>query len=249
MQAPWEIWRLQVPANTIINTDRIVDTYTKAGDIGQYSTVLGLVSDYGMGFSVLAAGDAPGAAVAPIRGTIVDIFVSQASHVVSLTRETIRALLMRYVQYNAAEAAAKEQARQAFTGSFRARDRNSSIVLGVDGGPGVTIQQLINNSTDFFSDQVEATLGGAYTDLRLYPTELSTKANNLTYYKYHMEFLVNNGEPVKGDPWSLLNAFWVGIDSPPYNNRALDAFVVGFDDDGIVQSIESDIARVTMYRI
>jgi hypothetical protein len=63
--------------NPKLGTSRIVDTYSKGGDIGVYSTWLGLVPDYGIGISVLAAGDNPNRQVAPIRATLVEIFVSR----------------------------------------------------------------------------------------------------------------------------------------------------------------------------
>ena len=74
LQAPWEIFRYTVPVNTLIKTSRIVDTYSKSGDIGLYSTFFGLVPDYNIGISVLAASDSPNRQVPPIRGTLVDIF-------------------------------------------------------------------------------------------------------------------------------------------------------------------------------
>ncbi|KAI1609311.1 putative penicillin-binding protein [Exophiala viscosa] len=218
--APWEIYRLAIPINTIINASRIVDTYTKSGDIGQYSTYFGLVLDYNIGITVLAAGDNPNRQVPPVRGTLVDIF------------------------YNAAEQAAKEQARVAFTGTFKSTDRNSSITLGVDGGPGVVVQQWISNGTDFLANEWLA----SYNDFRLYPTNLKTQADGLTYYKYHLNFLASNGEPVTGDPWSELNDYWLEVDELIYNDLATDAFVIGFDQDGIVQSVSSQALRTNMLR-
>ncbi|KAK4943422.1 hypothetical protein LTR10_016913 [Elasticomyces elasticus] len=218
--APWEIYRLTVPINTIINASRIVDTYSKSGDIGQYSTYFGLVPDYNIGITVLAAGDNPNRQVVPVRGTLVDIF------------------------YKAAEAAAKEQAQVAFTGTFRSTDRNSSITLAVDGGPGVSIKQWISNSTDFLANEWLA----SYDDFRLYPTNLKTQADGMTYYKYHLESLSSNGEPITGDPWSELNDYWVSVDELIYNNLATDAFVIGFDQNGIVQSVSSQALRTTMLR-
>lgn len=79
MQAPWEIYRLPIPSNTIINTSRLVDTYSKSGDVGQYSTYFGLVPDYNIGITVLTAGDNPNRQVPPVRATLVDIFVSEAA--------------------------------------------------------------------------------------------------------------------------------------------------------------------------
>ena len=71
-----------MPTNTIINASRIVDTYTKSGDIGVYSTYFGLVPDYNIGITVLAAGDSPNRQVPPIRGTLVDIFVSRTQRLI-----------------------------------------------------------------------------------------------------------------------------------------------------------------------
>ncbi|KAL6252772.1 hypothetical protein RBB50_000491 [Rhinocladiella similis] len=219
--APWEIYRYTIPADAIINASRIVDTYTKSGDIGVYSTAFGLVPDYNLGFTVLAAGDHPNSQVAPVRGTIVDIF------------------------YKAAEAAAKEQARRAFTGTFRSTDRNSSITLAVDGGAGVKVQQWTSNGTDFLTQEYLAN----YHDFRLFPTELSTEADGLTYYKYHLDTFINpDGEPFTGDPWAEYNDYWIQIDSNIYDNLSTDAFVIGFDKDGIVQSVASQALRTSMLR-
>lgn len=56
-----------------------MDTYSKSGDVGAYSTYIGLVPDYNIGMTILAAGDAPGASVYAIRDLLVDIYVSAAS--------------------------------------------------------------------------------------------------------------------------------------------------------------------------
>jgi hypothetical protein len=75
-KAPWEIYRLGVPVNSVINADRIVDTYAKLGDIGAYSTFFGLVPDYDIGISILAAGDNPRRTVPAVRASVVQTFVS-----------------------------------------------------------------------------------------------------------------------------------------------------------------------------
>ena len=67
---------MPVKTNSIINASRIVDTYTKEGDVGTYSTYFGLVPDYDMGISVMGAGDDPLFVVTTVRATLVDIFVS-----------------------------------------------------------------------------------------------------------------------------------------------------------------------------
>ncbi|EED23038.1 penicillin-binding protein, putative [Talaromyces stipitatus ATCC 10500] len=218
--APWEIQRYLLPANTIINASHIVDMYSKSGDIGAYSTFFGVVPDFGVGLSVLAAGVNPHTQISPVRDTVVEIF------------------------YQAAEASAKEQARRAFTGTFQATNINSSITLGVDGGPGVVIQEWISNGTNFLQNAYLA----SYDDFRLYPTELSVEADSITYYTYHLNFLASDGEPAKGDFWSYNNDYWLFLDALIYKNLATDDFIIGFDKDGIVQSVQSAALRVSMSR-
>jgi hypothetical protein len=50
---------IPIPTNTIIDATRILDTYSESGDVGAYSTYFGLVLDYGIGITVLTAGDNP----------------------------------------------------------------------------------------------------------------------------------------------------------------------------------------------
>lgn len=113
----------------------------------------------------------------------------------------------------------------------------------MDGGPGIVVQEWISNSTDFLQNQF---LKG-YNDFRLYPTELSTQANGLTFYTYHLNLLPNHGEPSTVGVW-LNNDYWVDLDRLRYNNLAVDDFIIGINKDGIVQSVESSALLLPMYR-
>jgi hypothetical protein len=69
------------------------------------------------------------------------------------------------------------------------------------------------------------------------------------YYKYHiMAYPLAGGEQDETDPWSVYNERWYAVDQNIYNNLATDAFVIGMDKDGVVQSVESQALRLTMYR-
>lgn len=114
----------------------------------------------------------------------------------------------------------------------------------MDGGPGVVVQEWISNGTNFMRNQF---LNG-YDDFRLYPTEFMTQADGLTYFIYHLNTLSSKGEPKSiGDFWAG-NDYWVQVDALIYNNRATDSFVIGIDQEGIVQSVESAALRIRMYR-
>ena len=47
--APWEIRRVVLPSE-----NRIIDVYTKTGDIFAYSSIIALIPEYNVGFSILA---------------------------------------------------------------------------------------------------------------------------------------------------------------------------------------------------
>ena len=59
-----------------LNSTRIVDIYSKAGDVGVYSTFFGLVPDHELGITVLAAGADPNGQVQPLKSIVSEIFVS-----------------------------------------------------------------------------------------------------------------------------------------------------------------------------
>lgn len=58
-----------------LNTTRVVDIYSKGGDVGVYSTILALIPDHDIGFTILAAGAAPNAQIQPLKTAITDLFV------------------------------------------------------------------------------------------------------------------------------------------------------------------------------
>lgn len=148
-------------------------------------------------------------------------------------------------QINTAEAAAKQQAKNAFTGSFKATDRNSSITLAVDEGPGVFITAWTSNSTDFLHSNPYF---AGFDDFRMYPTELSTVENGFTYFSYRGLFATQGGQPYSDGLFNESNDPWLGVDNWVYNNKATDSFVVGIDRDGVVQTVHSAALRVTMMR-
>ena len=197
-----------------------MDTYSKSGDIGAYTTYFGLVPDYNMGITVLAAGDNKFSQMQVIRNIVVDAF------------------------YNAAEEAAKEQARAAFTGTFKASELNSSIKFAVDDGPGVVITDWISNGTDFLAN---AFLYPS-NDFRLYHTGLSIVHDELMWYKYQLSALPNGGEPGMDLTWNENNARWIWGDSASYGNLGTQAFLIGFDSNGVVQSVGSQALRCNMTR-
>jgi hypothetical protein len=61
--APWEIY-------SYMKDSRVIDLYTKAGDLGSYSSILALSPDHNVGFTILAAGVGTTEAVAGLSDVV-----------------------------------------------------------------------------------------------------------------------------------------------------------------------------------
>jgi hypothetical protein len=181
----------------VTNASRIVDAYTKGGNIGLYAASFGLVPDYEIGFSTLSTGDHPGGQESPVRATMIDIYVS------NMNCHKYELVLTISPQYNAIEVAMKDQAKATFTGTYRGSSGlNSSVTLGVDEGPGVRVTSWISNGTDMINNVFWA---ANIKEYRLFPTDLSYEENGVRYHKYVLEFLFNEyGEEFRDtDFWSV----------------------------------------------
>jgi hypothetical protein len=117
------------------------------------------------------------------------------------------------------------------------------MTLAVDGGPGVLITGWISNGTDFFLNNIIIPT----TDLRIYPTDLVRTDGDNTYRAYRLLFAYSR-EPTTVGLFSEANDYWLSVDGGIYNNQPIDGFVVGFDRDGVVQSISLDAFAVTLTR-
>lgn len=169
--APWEIQRLAIPLSPTSNASRISDLYTKAGGNGDYTCILALSPDHGLGFSILVAGSTASAARWPLRNTIGELFIP------------------------AAEAASAANAAANLAGTFVNPDQpgtNLTLSVDVDGEseigslPGLGLQSLYINGTESRA----LFLGAAPEDLaslpeplpyafRLYPTGVYSDSTSL----------------------------------------------------------------------
>lgn len=68
--APWEITRLMIPVNPASNRTRVCDIYIKSGGNVDYTSVIALSPDHGLGFSILVAGFTASDARWPLRDAL-----------------------------------------------------------------------------------------------------------------------------------------------------------------------------------
>ncbi|KAL7804798.1 beta-lactamase/transpeptidase-like protein [Trichoderma aethiopicum] len=157
--APWEILR----SDHITADDRVVDLYTKSGDLGLYHGLLGLVPDYDLSLVVLAAGAEVSAE------TTAEIFSTIVEGLVPAVDEAGRA-----------EASATTGA---LVGKYSDDATNSSLVLSIDGANTLVIKKFVVRGFDvlhhpdlYSLDALSLGEGSlpesAYVDARLYPTNL-----------------------------------------------------------------------------
>ncbi|KAL7931405.1 beta-lactamase/transpeptidase-like protein [Trichoderma chlorosporum] len=157
--APWEILR----SDHITADDRIVDLYTKSGDLGLYHALIGLVPDYDISVVLFAAGaEASSDMTAEIFSAVIE------------------ALVPAIDEAGRTEAAT---APEALIGTYTDDSTNSSLVLSINSDNTLTIKKFVVRSFDvlhhpsLYSFDALAIDDGplpedAFVDARLYPTNL-----------------------------------------------------------------------------
>ncbi|KAL6360681.1 hypothetical protein LRP88_06388 [Fusarium phalaenopsidis] len=150
---PWEIMR----SDNVTSDERLVEFYTKGGDLGTYHALVAMIPDYDIVISVLTDGP-------ETSGGVVQLLFSQ---VVTTMLPAI-------------EAAGKAQAKASFAGKYINKKTNSTLVLEVDNeGPGLNIAKWTVRGTDVNShwlnylSAISASLPEIQVSARLYPTDLA----------------------------------------------------------------------------
>lgn len=235
---PWGIRRIVLPSVT--NGKRVVDAYNKAGRIGYYNSLLNLLPDYGVGFSVLIASpNLP----ANANFNLADV----------LGEQLLPAL----------EAAAREQAQETYGGEYSNGGNSSLKITTQPDRPGLGIENWVSNGTDI--QTISVVLAAGYSpvspSIRLYPTGLETaiipgevdRANGRAAtrgkrvaYKAVFEDL---NVPARNPATSMFSTdcgSWVSLTGVTYGSMPLDQFFFEVDGSGKVVSVENAALRMVM---
>lgn len=221
---PWGIRRIFLP---LTNGKRTVDAYNKAGRVGYYGSLLNLLPDYDVGFSILIGGpNIPG----NMNFNLADIIGEQL--------------------VPALETAARDQAQKTYGGFYYNEEANSTMYITTqEDRPGLGVEQWMSNGTDMA--YVAVALQGQYTpvqpSIRLYPTGLETVAadgSKKVAFKATYEDLQIPAAP--GRMFSTDCGSWVGFTAVTYGSMPLDQFVFSLDPSGKVVGVEPIALRVTM---
>ncbi|KAH8429353.1 serine hydrolase domain-containing protein [Aspergillus melleus] len=196
--SPWEIFSFP--------NARVVDLYTKAGDIGAYSSMIALSPDHGVGFNILAAGE-------------------KTHEVVSYLSDYVATSILPTL-----DQIAQRAADQRFSGTYVARDTNSTITISTDDGPGLKVTnwtkgdiRIFEALSKFYGDESPADL-----EVRLYPTGLETDSR-ISF----RAVVQDTGKHLPGiGPFTSSCFTWVTVDGMQYNGVGMDEFVFDVDEKG-----------------
>jgi hypothetical protein len=206
-----------------------MDAYNKAGRVGYYSSLLNLIPDHDVGFSILISGPSiPG----NMNFNLADIIGSQL--------------------VPAIETAAREKADALFAGFYYNVDTNSTINITTQADrPGLGVGPWKSNGTDM--GMIAVALAAGYGDVqpsvRLYPTGLETinpDGSKRVAYKAVYEDLKAPARP--SSMFSTDCGSWVTLTATAYGTIPIDSWAFNIDSSGKVVSVEPLAYRVVMQK-
>lgn len=219
--SPWEIYRYELPLSTNSSNTRLLDWYTKRGEIGKYSAVIALDAEHNIGFSVMAAGDATDAVVVALG---------------SMLSENLAAVL---------EEAAREEAGAAFVGTYISDDSLSNVTISLDDGrPGLGVASWFNDGVDIMASIkqiLQITEPSINPSLRLYPSSLGT--GTTVGFRATIESLPS----AQDDGLFSANCMtWAYMNAYVYGYVGLDEFIFKLGCDGRATAISPRTMRTTL---
>ena len=214
--APWEIIRAPI--------DRTSWMYTKSGDIGLYSGQFALLTDYDVGFTVLAAG-------------------TSSTQTVEIVSDMLAATFLP-----ALEAAAKEEAQSTYAGTYTDSGSNSSLTVVTDSNPGLGVTSWAENGTNILPG-IGALLGAKeeqQVSIRLYPSGLKSTDGTRIAWRAVYEALP---QPLDPGAFSTNCITWGMVDSLIYGTVGWDEWLFNLNADGTqALSIEPRVLKTQLQK-
>lgn len=217
-------WEIARGAN-LTSDGRIIDVYTKTGNLDEYTTIVALIPDYDLAVAVNLVG--PDSSPAAIQ-----ILFSQV----------VQALLP------VVDEIAKDEAAQKYTGMYTS-GTNSTITLSVD-EYGLLVSNFSANGIDVASGYAAiAASSSGNTTIRLYPSNLfsgNRTAWQAIYETSTAEELASFDAQLFFPQGSCQS--WTEVDLSTYGYQALDYFMFEEGKGGVVERVEAKAWRLVMER-
>lgn len=231
---PWEILR----SDNITADGRLIDIYTKSGDLGYYHSQTVLIPDYDIVISIMSGG---------LEATA-DNYVTA-----TILSAVVQALIP------ALEKVGRDDANTTFAGTYEDKDTNSSITFNQDDGPGLKIKSwqmrgfdVLNHigSYNFNALESGASTKTPYVDARVYPSNLEKKGQKA------WRAVFDKADPKKNAEFETGLFFkngtcqtWFQQDRMVYDYLPLDLFVFGEGEDGVSESVKSPAFNITLTKV
>ncbi|KAF9879640.1 hypothetical protein CkaCkLH20_03183 [Colletotrichum karsti] len=234
---PWEGYL----SDNLTADGRVVEVYTKGGDIDEYKAGLVLVPEHNVTITILAAGG------------------EAAGRRFSYYAETMNAVLPPLIR--ALDEAARDDAREKIVGVFEDGESGSRIGLGLDGGPGVRVEDWVMRGFEVVPNWRRYSHAGLNDTgmrpdrertARVYPTGLLRDGGRAAGWRAVIDVLgEGEREGIDGEMfWRRASCItWLTMDRVSYNNVGLDYFEFGYGEDGRVERVYAKGFGVEMRRV
>ncbi|KAK5992288.1 Beta-lactamase-like protein [Cladobotryum mycophilum] len=227
--APWEIYRL----TNLTPDKRVIDVYTKSGDLPGYSVYMLMLPDYSVGATVMVAG---ADAYAPSELLLDVVTKALVPAVDSLAREQARAVYTG--RYTGASGTGNHTNN--INGTNSTNSTASSLDLIIDNGPGLKIKRWINNGKSIL--QALAANQGVPVqslDARLYPVGEKNR------WRLSFETIGTGKEDLSAPSKTCHN--WFQVDALRWASLPVDEFQFNVEN-GIVKGVRNLGLRANLSR-
>lgn len=240
---PWGLRRLRMGASG--NPHRTVTAFSKAGGIGDYSSVISILPELNIGMTVMIAG-------------------TNTAGVAWGMADYLGAVLLPGF-----DAASREDANSRFSGTYQAdpaSNLNSTLVVDTDPArPGLGVATWLSNGTNMIPMALALQTGLAVASdpgadnstavptVRLYYTGLQSATANggvLQSFRGVFQAIGPDTNPgTSGNKFSTDCGTWVDYTSVTYASLPLDAFLFESDVSGNVLSVRNLALNVTLQKV
>ncbi|XEV04500.1 hypothetical protein FSHL1_009787 [Fusarium sambucinum] len=231
---PWEILR----SDNITSDGRLIDIYTKSGDLGLYHSQTVLIPDYDIVISIMSGG-------------------LEASANPYVTSTILSAVIQNLLP--AIENVGRDEAKDSVAGTYEDKETNSTITFAQDSGPGFKIKDwqmrgfdVLNNIGNYNFNALEsgASTKTPYVDARMYPSNLAKKGETAWRAVFDRTDSNTNAEFEKDLFFKDGTCqTWFQQDRMVYNYLPLDLFVFVEGEDGASEAVKSPAFNITLTKV
>ena len=182
---------------------RAIDFVTKGGDVTAYTSLIAMIPEFGLGLSILVAGDDTAKA--------------------DITERLIRKLVP------AIEELLRNEVRATYAGTYLGWNDGSSLTLEVDDvGPGLLVTEWVSNYTDFlpvYGSLKRMEHRGGNWEARLIPSGMYSAIGRVEWETWRLTVIE---EKSSEDIGKVLEDFCIrDVDALMYNGFSIEVFDIG----------------------